>query len=112
MAVRACGGAGAVPPDVATILSCWCTILGEAPHTVERCAELAESPSDFKLVGASSFQYLSTEEMTELTQKLKGLDPCEIRRRPLPSAEAGAALAEFMQAGIDLHAWATEQRKQ
>merc|ERR1712217_539695 len=105
-AVRTCGGAGAVPPEFETVFACWCVVLGEEPHTIERCAELAADPSEFKLVGASSFSSLSPEELGTLTSKVATIDAAEVRRRPAPSAEAAASLLEFMQAGIDLNSWA------
>merc|ERR1712039_576586 len=83
-AVRTCGGAGAVPPEFETVFACWCVILGEEPQTIERCAELAADPSEFKLVGASSFSCLSAEELEELTKKICCIDAADVRKRPVP----------------------------
>eukprot|EP00401_Gymnodinium_catenatum_P054622 CAMPEP_0117496494 /NCGR_PEP_ID=MMETSP0784-20121206/20686_1 /TAXON_ID=39447 /ORGANISM="" /LENGTH=197 /DNA_ID=CAMNT_0005291467 /DNA_START=95 /DNA_END=689 /DNA_ORIENTATION=+ len=99
-------------PEVAAAFASWCILAGETPATVARCAELAADPEDFRLVGVSSFRCLSPEELSELEQRIRELDPAEARGRQFAAAEIAATLIEWMQAGLALHHWAQRQQKQ
>eukprot|EP00927_Polykrikos_kofoidii_P012196 TRINITY_DN15245_c2_g1_i1.p2 TRINITY_DN15245_c2_g1~~TRINITY_DN15245_c2_g1_i1.p2 ORF type:complete len:190 (+),score=41.90 TRINITY_DN15245_c2_g1_i1:94-663(+) len=105
----ACGNEADLPPEVITTFKCWCYLHGEEP-SLEKCAQLAGDPEDFKLVGTTSIKCLSEEEFGALKGHIDGLDPSTVRTRPLAVAEPAAAMLEWMQAAVALHLWAAAQQ--
>eukprot|EP00933_Yihiella_yeosuensis_P013733 TRINITY_DN12590_c0_g1_i1.p1 TRINITY_DN12590_c0_g1~~TRINITY_DN12590_c0_g1_i1.p1 ORF type:complete len:190 (+),score=60.79 TRINITY_DN12590_c0_g1_i1:64-570(+) len=114
-AIRALEGFGngdeAPPPDIALAMECWCLLHEVTPVGVAKCAELAKDPSEFRLVGLSTLNYLEEADLTALKQRAEGLVAADARLRPCKAAEAAAAMIEWVQAALDLRLWAIAQQK-
>merc|ERR1719220_3112028 len=64
-AIRAltCTPEAQLPPEAVAAMTCWCYLHGE-PASVTKCMELANDCDDFRLVGMSSMEYLTDEEIS------------------------------------------------
>mmetsp|Transcript_86866 Transcript_86866/g.230826 ORF Transcript_86866/g.230826 Transcript_86866/m.230826 type:complete len:164 (-) Transcript_86866:154-645(-) len=113
-AIRALGAADAekeLPPEIVTVLECWCFLHGEKPASVATCAKLAADPDDLRLVGMSTLECMTEEEIVEVSQRTGGLDAEVAKTRSVPVAEVASAMIEWLQASLALRRWAKEQRE-
>uniref|UniRef100_A0A7S1FBU4 Uncharacterized protein n=1 Tax=Noctiluca scintillans TaxID=2966 RepID=A0A7S1FBU4_NOCSC len=106
--IAACGEDA--PSCFVPVLESWCLLLEET-SSVKRCAELAGDPSEFKLVGASTFDYLEPGDVTGIQRRIAGVMPAVIREAPHEASEAVAVMLEWLHAGLALHMWAKEERQ-
>ena len=107
----ACDGANdsELPPEIAATFECWCIIHGEKA-SVATCGKLAAEPDDFKLVGSSTVNCLSAEELSEIERRVASLDSAAVAERPIACAEATSAMLEWAQAAVALQRWAEAKR--
>ncbi|CAE8664371.1 unnamed protein product [Polarella glacialis] len=102
---------GGMPPDIATVLECWCLLHETKPASVAGCIKLAEDPAEFKLVGLSTLGYLEPNDLAAIQTRTEGLDPGSARNRPFAGAQAAAAMLEWLQAALALRRWADQTRQ-
>ena len=95
-----------VPAEVKVTLEAWCLLHGKEPK-LEQCLKfLKEEPADFKLVGLSDLNYMTSEELTHLEQLTTDITVVSMDS----ASEVAKMMLEWLQAALGLHRWAQTTR--